>query len=304
MKKILITGTYGFLGRHTARHFKSLGYYVIALGHGTWKQGEQNTWGIDDWLSADITLANLGALETEFDIIVHCAGSGSVAYSMQEPMKDFQRSVQSTLAILEYMRLYNPNAKLIYPSSPAVQGVHENSPIKEEDSCHPVSPYGVHKKIAEDLCLSYKKHFGLNISIIRFFSIYGDSLQKQLLWDAANKFIENPKEATFWGSGDETRDWLHVDDAVTLMATLSELTNIPEIVNAGSGMKYTIAETLSLLRDVLNMKSSITFNAQIKEGDPKYYWASIEKAESIGWKPKVSFEDGIQRYARWFKKQI
>ena len=303
-KTILVTGAHGFLGRHTARYFKSHGYSVYALGHGVWAEREQCLWGIDHWLTGDIILENLMFFEIKFDVIVHCAGSGSVAYSMQEPMKDFQRSVQSTLAILEYMRRYNANAKLIYPSSPAVQGVHENSPIKEEDLCHPVSPYGVHKKIAEDLCLSYKKYFELNVSIIRLFSIYGDFLKKQLLWDAANKFIENSPEAIFWGGGDETRDWLHVDDAVSLMIKLVELTNMPEILNVGNGVSYTISETLDVLRNYLGVKTPIVFNSQVKEGDPKYYWADIKKAKSIGWKPQISFEYGIKRYADWFKRQL
>ena len=303
MKTVLVTGGYGFLGCHTTRHFKQLGYQVYSLGHGKWDEDEQEKWGIDIWLMESVTLKNIRQFQVEFDVIVHCAGSGSVAYSFQEPMKDFQRSVQSTLTVLEYMRLYNSNAKLIYPSSPAVQGVHENSQIKEIDPCHPVSPYGVNKKIAEDLCLSYKHHFELNISIIRFFSIYGDFLKKQLLWDASNKLIDNPKEAVFWGKGDETRDWLHVDDAVTLIATLAEFSGNSEIVNAGNGKRYTISETLILLRDALNAKSSIVFNTQIKEGDPKYYWANIEKAESIGWKPRISFEVGVQRYAHWFRGQ-
>jgi len=303
MKTVLVTGGYGFLGRHTTRHFKRLGYRVYSLGHGKWNKGEQEKWGIDIWLMESVTLKNIRQFQVEFDVIVHCAGTGSVAYSFQEPMKDFQRSVQSTLTVLEYMRRYNSNAKLIYPSSPAVQGVHNSTQIKEIDPCHPVSPYGVNKKIAEDLCLSYKKHFGLNVSIIRFFSIYGEFLKKQLLWDASNKLIDSLNEAIFWGRGDETRDWLHVDDAVNLIATLVETAKTPETLNAGSGARYTISETLNLLCNALNTKSSITFNAQVKEGDPKYYWANIEKAESIGWKPKISFEEGIQRYAHWFKGQ-
>jgi len=301
-KKILVTGAFGFLGRHTAKHFKSLSYSVYAIGHGAWEEEEQAKWGIDHWLSADITLDNLKSINVEFDVIVHCGGGGSVAYSIQEPMKDFQRSVQSTLAVLEYMRLYNAGARLIYPSSPAVQGVHDNTPIKEDDASHPVSPYGVHKKIAEDMCLSYKNHFGINVSIIRFFSIYGDYLKKQLLWDAANKLIKNTEEAVFWGKGDETRDWVHIDDAVSLIEILSEVSSMPIILNAGKGEKYTILDTLNILRDALDVDTLIAFNAQAREGDPKYYWADIAKAKSIGWKPKVSFEDGVRRYAKWFKE--
>ncbi len=301
---ILVTGACGFLGRHTAKHFKSLGYNIYAIGHGNWSKSEQIEWGIDHWLSAEITITNLEKINAPFETVIHCGGGGSVAYSIQEPMKDFQRSVQSTLAILEYLRVYNPEAKLIYPSSPAVQGIHDNTPIKEDDACNPVSPYGVHKKISEEICLSYRKHFRLNVSIIRFFSIYGEYLKKQLLWDASNKFFQNSEQSIFWGSGNETRDWIYIDDAVLLISTLSSLTDMPCVINGGSGYKSTIAKTLSLLQSALSLEGKIIFNEHTREGDPKYYWADIRKAKSIGWVPSVSLIDGIKKYAVWYKGQL
>jgi len=301
--KILVTGAYGFLGRHTAKHFNTLGYEVYALGHGVWQQSELDEWGVNHWLFGDVTLDSIQKMKVKFDLIVHCAGGGSVAFSMNEPMKDFQRSVESTLAVLEYMRLYNPEAKLIYPSSPAVQGVHADMPIKEDDDCNPVSPYGVHKKMAEDLCLSFAQHFSLDVSIIRFFSIYGDYLQKQLLWDAANKLMNHSEESIFWGTGNETRDWIHVDDAVSLIACIANTSDMPAIINGGSGKKQTINETLTTLNTALGTERNFTFNLEVREGDPKYYWSDITNATSIGWEPKVIFEDGVRRYAKWFKEQ-
>lgn len=301
--KMLVTGAYGFLGRHTAKYFKALGYEVYALGHGFWRQFEQGEWGVDHWLQGEVTLTNLLKLDIKFDLIIHCGGGGSVAFSMYEPMKDFQRSVQSTLAVLEYMRLHNSDAKLIYPSSPAVQGVHADMPIKEDDNCKPVSPYGVHKKISEDLCLSYIDNFSLNVKIIRFFSIYGDYLKKQLLWDAANKLMDDSKPAIFWGTGSETRDWIHVDDAVSLIAIVSKKSNIPRIINGGTGKKYTINETLKILRHALGTDKHFTFNLKVRDGDPKYYWSDITKATAIGWEQSVTFNDGVRRYAKWFMGQ-
>ena len=303
MKKILITGAYGFLGRYTAKHFNTLGYEVYALGHGKWQQSEQAKWGIDHLAFGDVTLTNLKKINIKFDLIIHCGGGGSVTFSMHEPMKDFQRSVESTLAVLEYMRLHNSEAKLIYPSSPAVQGLHSDMPIKEDDDCNPVSLYGVHKKIAEDLCLSYAEHFSLNVSIIRFFSIYGDYLQKQLLWDAANKFVGGSGQAIFWGTGNETRDWIHVDDAVSLISSVANAFDAPRIINGGSGRKYTVKEILTLLSKALGTDQSFAFNQQVREGDPKYYWSDTTKAMLTGWRPTVAFEDGVRRYAKWFMHQ-
>lgn len=304
IKKILVTGAFGFLGRHTARHFKALGYEVYGIGHGDWDQSHKMHWGIDHWYSAEITIDNLEKIDVSFDTVVHCGGGGSVAYSIAQPMKDFERSVQGTLAVLEYLRVFNPQSKFIYPSSPAVQGIHEDSPIKEDDICNPVSPYGVHKKIAEEICLSYRKHFGLNVSIIRFFSIYGEYLQKQLLWDASNKFFSNSEKSVFWGTGKETRDWIYINDAVSLISTLSERSDMPEIINGGTGIKFTISETLSLLLEATGLKRKIIFNHHVREGDPKYYWADISKATSLGWKPVTPLSDGIENYVKWYKGYV
>ena len=298
--KVLVLGAQGFLGRHVAQYFKSEGVVTYGLGHGGWEKGQQCEWGVDNWLSGDINVESLKSMRATFDTIVHCAGGAEVGYSLNEPMKDFQRTVQSTLSVVEYMRLYNPKAKLIYPSSAAVQGACIDKPIKEGDVSNPVSPYGVHKKVAEEICLSYVKNFGLNITIIRFFSIYGNHLKKQLLWDASSKLIDESEQAIFWGTGQETRDWIHVSDAVSLIAVLSENSVTPQIVNGGSGKRHTINEVLKVLRNALIPKKQFTFNQETRAGDPAYYWADITKARSLGWAPTVTIEDGISQYAEWF----
>ena len=112
------------------------------------------------------------------------------------------------------MRVYNPKAQLIYPSSPAVQGEHTNTPIKEDYVGKPASPYGYHKKIVEDLCQSYSEKYSLKISVVRLFSVYGNGLKKQLLWDAYNKIRYSSKEVEFWGTGEETRDFIHIEDVL------------------------------------------------------------------------------------------
>src|SRR5690606_26131841 len=97
MRKILITGAYGFLGRYTSMEFKKNGDYVVGLGHGKWYAEEFNKWGIDKWVESTITFEALMNINDQFDIIVHCGGSGSVAFSYENPYEDFQKSAQSTL---------------------------------------------------------------------------------------------------------------------------------------------------------------------------------------------------------------
>jgi len=305
MKKVLITGAYGFLGRNTAKAFSDKGYHVSGIGHGKWHEYEYSQWGIQNWYESTITFEALINLNKAFDVIVHCGGSGSVSFSYQNPYEDFQKSVQSTLALLEYIRLSEKRCHFIYASSPAVQGDLGDKKIREDDPSNPVSPYGFHKKAAEELCLSYNKNFGLKVSIVRFFSIYGVGLQKQLLWDACIKIKNAENVINFFGTGDETRDWIYIDDAVSLVITIAEneADNI-SIINGGTGIKTTVNDTIKLLLKHYNKKIEINFNQVVKPGDPRFYHADTSIAKQLGWEPSVNLNDGIAHYIRYFKKLL
>lgn len=304
MKKVLITGAYGFLGRYTTKKFKQEGCHVTAMGHGKWYEDEYSIWGIDVWVESTITFETLINMNRKFDVIVHCGGSGSVGYSESNPYEDFQKSVQSTLSILEYIRLRCPSCRFIYPSSVSVQGNLPDKPINEKQISNPISPYGFHKKIAEELCLSYNINFKINIGIIRFFSIYGDGLKKQLLYDACKK-IDNceGKEVIFWGSGSETRDWIHVEDAISLIYKMSEKIQGLDIINGGSGIRIEIAEVLDLIRSQFQSDVKIEFNNEVRLGDPKYFWADLSRSIEYDWRPKKRLDEGIASYVKYFKKQ-
>lgn len=301
MKKILITGAKGFLGSHASRHFKFLEYETYGIGHGDLFVDECKTFGLDHWIKADITLENLRDIHQTFDVIVHCGGSGSVGISIENPYQDFKKTVDGTLEVLEYMRLYNPSAQLIYPSSPAVQGEHSNSPIKENFIGKPASPYGYHKKIAEDLCQSYSEKYGIVIKIIRLFSVYGEGLQKQLLWDASQKLLHCQDRIEFWGTGSETRDFIHINDVILLIDMIISINQTFLIINGGSGIKYSIKNVVSMMKELLQSKCEISFNNQTNVGNPIYYWADMTKLNSLNWTPKISFEDGMKSYINWTK---
>jgi UDP-glucose 4-epimerase len=299
---ILVTGAYGFLGRHVAKIFKENGHHVIGLGHGKWHQEEYVKWGIDDWFESTITFEALMTINIKFEVIVHCGGSGSVSFSYSNPYEDFQKSVQSTLSILEYIRLQAPNCKFIYPSSPAVQGQLPDRPILESIISSPISPYGFHKKSAEELCLSYHKNYNIKVGIIRFFSVYGPGLQKQLLYDACSKITNSKeREIIFFGTGKETRDWININDAVDLIYKLTINLTAWETINGASGKRIEIIEILNLLASKFDKKISIRFNGDVRQGDPIYFWADISRAYKYNWRPQVFLEDGISEYVKYFK---
>lgn len=303
MKKVLVTGAHGFVGRNAALAFKKKGYRVIGIGLGKWIEEDHRDFGIDEWNESSVSFEALKGIK-QIDTIIHCAGSGSVGYSLTHPLEDFQMTIDCTAGVLEYMRIYCPHARLIYPSSAAVYGAAEDRPIRETDILNPVAPYGYYKKIAEILCESYSKNFSLNISIIRFFSLYGRGLKKQLLWDACNKFASGNAEIIFYGTGNETRDWIHINDAVSLIYEVSQSSNKFEILNGGSGRRVTIKEILDFMAQVFGKKQEAVFNKETRHGDPKYYHADMTTAFKLNWRPVTSLEEGVKEYVEWFMDSV
>ena len=302
-KAALVTGAHGFLGRHVARYLAGAGYTVTGLGHGAWDRAEAESFGLTFWHTADITLDSLVTYAGEPDVIVHCAGSGSVAFSMLHPHQDFVRTVSATAAVLEYVCLHSAHTAVVYPSSAAVYGAAERLPIRENDGRRPASPYGVHKSMAEDLCRSYANHFGVSVAIVRFFSVYGDGLQKQLLWDACSKAARG--DSTFFGTGHELRDWLHVQDAASLMhfAALHASAACP-VVNGASGEGLTVHEVLAEIFRACGSTAALGFSGTPRPGDPVGYHADVSAARAWGWQPGVAWRDGMARYVSWFQGRL
>ena len=232
-KVVLITGAAGFIGQHVAQVYLREGWEVHGIGRGSWTLVTEV--GLQSWHCGDVTLDRLVELGLRPDVIVHCAGGSSVGVSIQRPAVDFDHTVKSTSNVLEFIRLYSPATRLIYPSSAAVYGHVTQMPINEDVHANAVSPYGLHKRMAELLCELYARQFGISIAIVRLFSIYGPGLRKQLLWDACLKYESGSTE--FFGTGNEVRDWLHVSDIARLLFIAKDKASIAcPIVNAGSGI--------------------------------------------------------------------
>lgn len=297
----LVTGGYGFLGRAAARRFRASGYRVVGIGHGAWTESEAHAHGFDRWCQADVSLASLSDLNETFDLVAHCAGTGSVGYSLTNPLESFRKTVLGTAELLELLRRTGSKALVIYPSSAAVYGAADDRPLSEGDRPNPVSPYGYHKMITEDLLESYSRYFGTRVAIIRFFSIYGPGLAKQLLWDAAGKLAAASQEVTFWGTGEETRDWIHIDDATALMAKVADSPQSFTVMNGATGARVTVSAVLHMLKKSLGVDVNIHFNGNVRPGDPRFYLADVSKTLQLGLKPTMALEDGLDDYTRWFK---
>jgi UDP-glucose 4-epimerase len=302
--KALVTGAYGFLGRHTAYMLHTNGFAVTGIGNGSWSDAQARQYGISRWVESEVTLKSLIALKDNFDVIVHCAGSGSVGYSITEPFKDLNKTVLSAAAVLEYIRNSSTETRLVYPSSAGVYGAKADTPILEVSSLSPASPYGYHKKIVEDLCRSYSESYGLTIIIIRFFSIYGEGLKKQLLWDVCRKLslATRDKPAELYGTGLETRDLLHIQDATNLIFNVLS-TNMKQlcIVNGGTGIRSKISDVVAILGERIGIMPYYFFNGESRPGDPQFFLADISKAVLLGWEPSITLYGGLSRYVQWFR---
>ena len=298
-KHAIVTGAHGFLGRHVAKVFSENGFSVTGLGHGTWIRSEWEQWGISDWHSCNITMASLNTYIQQPDVIIHCAGSGSVGYSLTHPLQDYERTVSTSITLLEFIRLHYPETSFIYPSSAAIYGIADIFPIAESAPLHPVSPYGVHKKIVEEISQSYARHFAVPVAIVRFFSLYGPYLRKQLLWDACKKITNN--DFTFYGTGKEIRDWIHVTDAARLLFTLASHASVDmPIVNGGSGIGTPISNIINNIIIIMNKSGIPLFSHEQKSGDPREYIADIRNALRYNWKPEITLETGLPEYVQWF----
>ena len=156
--------------------------------------------------------------------------------------------------------------------------------------------------MAEEMVSSYARQFGTSTAIVRFFSVYGSGLRKQLLWDASCKLARN--DITFMGTGDEVRDWLHVEDAAQLMLVADEHASMDcPIVNGGSGVGVTVRDVLKHLgHSLLGHEIVPKFSGVQRTGDPSRYVADIEGSKRWGWQPKQNWRDGMTEYAAWWTR--
>lgn len=301
----LVLGAAGFVGRHACRALAANGCSVVGIGHGHWTAQEAASYGINRWVEADITLEALIGLDDldTVDCVVHCAGSGAVSFSYADPWQDFQRATVTTAAVLEWVRRQDkPRPRLVVVSSAAVYGDQGDTDASETSVRSPISPYGFHKLAAESLCESASRFFDVPVSIVRLFSVYGEGLRKQLLWDAMSKFLRGDDQ--FFGTGHELRDWLHVADAANLLSAAALAPQSRFEIYNGANQQATTAQVLQRLASVSFPGVSPRFNGETHTGNPRRLTANCGHAcRLLGWAPQVDLADGLRRYAEWFLQQ-
>ena len=294
--KILILGGAGFIGRHTIRYLlENTQFNVNSIGRGEVEIANSRFSHINTNISNESLNMHI---ENPEDIIaiVNCAGGGDVQKAHLEPLADFSKTVSSLAEVLEFLRCKAPKAKFVQLSSAAVYGNCFKLPIEISSPLNPKSTYGHHNLIAENLIKLYADIYNIEASILRVFSVYGPDLKKQILWDASNKLSLG--ESTFFGTGQEIRDFIYIDDLVETIFQATQLANhtVP-IYNCGSGNGTTIKELLNEVATYFDGVSEVSFSGKPKTGDPIGYIADISNSPAIS---KTALEIGIKKYMQWF----
>jgi UDP-glucose 4-epimerase len=294
---ILILGCQGFIGAHLCNNF---------LLH------KSNVVGVDVMevpTNVNYNYIKVSRLSThwdnlfgknKFDLCINAAGSGNVAYSVENPLIDFEANALDVIKILDAIRVYSPSCKYIHISSAAVYGNPTKLPIAENDILQPISPYGFHKLISETICKEYASLYKIPIAILRPFSIFGNGLRKQLLWDLCHKMNTSTNVALF-GTGDESRDFIHIADFVQAVNCIIGNSDFNcSIYNLASGKEVTIKQVATVFEKYYNKK--ISFNGITKAGDPLNWRADVSALKAIGFEQSVNFETAIVEYMNWFKQ--
>ncbi|SDB21941.1 dTDP-glucose 4,6-dehydratase/UDP-glucose 4-epimerase [Flavobacteriaceae bacterium MAR_2010_188] len=296
MKKLLIIGSKGFIGSHCTRFFKKK-YQV-------WECDVVTDYVEDNYFIIDASSSDYNEIfeQYDFDLCINCSGAASVPDSIKHPQRDFNLNVVNVAKQLEAIRKFRPNCKYINLSSAAVYGNPNYLPIDESHPLSPISPYGVHKKMSEELCSEYYNNFGIKTVSLRIFSAYGNGLYKQLFYDLYKKTQTYDKISLF-GTGRESRDFIHVSDIVKAIEIVMLNSNFQnEVYNIGSGVETSIDNAASLFIKHLDLNKSLQFGGEIRIGDPLNWVADMSKLQDLGFYPSTILDDGLLNYARWLKE--
>ena len=294
----LVTGCFGFLGGMVVEELAKAGWRVAGIGHG--RRGLPLAKAVE----AAVGLQGVKDLVATFgqpQLVVHCAGTGSVGKAQADPFGEFQRSVGVTADLIEALRQDAPDAVLVYPSSAAVYGESGKPALAEDDPLAPVSVYGSHKLACEELLRSAARDQGLKTRVVRFFSLYGEGLRKQLLWDTCAKLASGGIELAMFGTGDERRDFMHGRDAARLILQLGDpALGDFVLVNGGTGRATTVRAIAERLATQTGRFVNLSFDGAKHPGNPTSLVADAGKlAHEIGFKPQTELASGIAAYARW-----
>jgi nucleoside-diphosphate-sugar epimerase len=315
MSLYLVTGCAGFIASNVCRLLLADGHAVIGIDQlndaydprlKQWRLEQLQAQPGFYFARADISdqaslQAALAAAPADQPIagVINLAARAGVRPSMQNPWIYYQCNVIGTLNLLELCRARRIK-KFVVASSSSVYGDSTDVPYRETQSvARPISPYAASKQAAETLCYSYHHLHGIDISALRYFTVYGPAGRPDMSVFRFVRGIAEQTPLTLWGDGTQRRDFTYVEDIAR--GTILSLKEVGyEIFNLGSDRPFQINEVLAILARQLGHEPIIS-RKPAHPADVPQTWADISKAERLlGWRPEVSFEQGMQACVDWY----
>ncbi|TBH76157.1 NAD-dependent epimerase/dehydratase family protein [Aquirufa nivalisilvae] len=277
MKRILVSGSSGFIGNNLCQALTKENYQVIEIPSS--KEFD---------LCASEKVENL----PEVDVIIHLAAKSYIPDSFNNPGFFYQNNVLSTLNLLEKSR--RDKAKFILLST-YVYGNPQYLPIDENHQKNPLNPYTQSKVICEDLCQAYARDFGLHSIILRPFNVYGPGQLSSFLIPSIISQLQN--EEIFLQDSRPKRDYVFIDDLVEAILLSIDLEKEGcNIYNVGTGLSYSVGELVEMLANISKSTSKIRYANVERKGEVLNTVADITKInKELGWKPKVDLYGGLIR---------
>ena len=312
----LVTGGVGFIGSHVCERLLEAGHAVCALDdlndfydpaikQSTLRELQSRAQSFS-FVHADIT--NRGELDEifgsmAFDQIIHLAARAGVRPSLENPALYQRVNVEGTVNVLEAARERGVK-KITIASSSSVYGVNSKVPFSEADPIlSAISPYAASKLACEALGHVYHHVHGMDVCMLRFFTVYGPRQRPDLAIHKFARLMQSGQPIPVFGDGSTSRDYTYVDDTVDGVMAATEKEFGYEIINLGESQTVELDRLIELLEQAMGVKAEIN-RQPAQPGDVPITFANIEKAQRLlGYNPQVKIEDGIPRFIEWFRQQ-
>lgn len=310
--KILVTGGAGFIGSALAKRLFDDGHEVVVIDNFneyydvTLKRARQGRFleGITV-IEGDITdeefLRELFSAHT-FDVVCHLAAQAGVRYSVEHPDVYINSNVRGMQALLETMKNFGVK-RMVFASSSSVYGRTSTVPYREEEAAdRPVSIYAATKRAGELLAHIYAQQYGMEITCLRFFTVYGPWSRPDMAMLKFAQKIAKGEPIDIYNNGDMRRDFTYIDDIVEGFAHAVERPLGYEVINLGNGQPVNLLAFVEMLEKSLGMQAKKNM-LPMQQGDVFETYADTTKAkEKLGFSASTPFEEGIDNFAQWFKE--
>lgn len=313
MAKYLVTGAAGFIGARVAGMLLDAGDGVIGVDdmnasydvrmkqhrlHGL--QGREGFQFYQIDISDREKVAALG--ETGIDAVINLAARAGVRDSVRDPWVYVDANVTGTLNMLELCRQHQV-PKFILASTSSIYGNNAPLPTPETaDSSHPLQPYAASKKGAEALSYTYHYLHGLDVTVVRYFTVYGPAGRPNMSMFRFVQWISEGKSVKVNGDGEQKRGFTYIDDIARGTILALKPTGY-EIVNLGGHETISINKLIAMLEELIGRAARIE-NHPFDKADMMANWANVTKAgELLGWEPQVGLKEGIARMVAWYQNE-